>query len=298
MAFRIHTALSQKPSPCLCLPPAHPMALFSKNVKTIPSSHRLPPLPGAVGSRCTPWRGGPLPAPIPSSSLDNRSLANGRRDRHCSPASPASSRPFPHGAGCAHGPCSPPTPLPAPSAPPGPCTPRTWGMVIRGAWAHHGQEAQEEQRLGRRPGPPQAGESAHGALGSPSVLARAGPLAAVGARSTCTHSPVAQRPTPVPRTGSARKGGVGGARAGALPSALPSSPGGLSPRPPPPPLTVQGLHPLCYSQPAASARMCGGHCPAQPRPPPPCGIWQVWEGERTCSRCGAGDVRPTSWGRG
>lgn len=286
--FRYTHRTFPEASPC---PACHPHTPWPSSLKQ--GDHTLLPPPAPPPSQALrvpdspPGEEAPT-RPIPASRSHNPPLANGRRDRHRAPAAPHPRAPTsPLSARCAHGPADLP---PHPSC--APLHPHTWGTVIRGAGAHRRQDAQEEQRPGRRPGSPQAGQSAHGGLGSPWVLAALVP----GAPAHTRRGPA---PSAAWRTGSREKAEWEGP-AGACP--VPSLP--IPPAPHPLP---EGRSP----RPPARRPQCAGPPSIKPLPVParsPQASWYVLAstprdlagpgGERTGSRCGAGDARPIPWGRG
>lgn len=129
---------------------------------------------------------------------------------------------------------------------PGPCSHHTWGTAVRRAWVRGGEKAleEEEQSGRRRPGRQQAGEGAHGAGASASVLVET----ALAAR--CRGCPESLRTFaggPAPAVSAAGRT-LKKRRNGRCPAALPYSPETLSPRP--------AFHQLCSPQPAAGVPGC------------------------------------------
>lgn len=149
-------------------------------------------------------------------------------------------------------------PIPARSPPaPWPCNHHTCGEAVLQAPAHRGEEAQEEQRQGRRPRPPQTLEGAHDANRSAAVLVHPPPSVPRVAAHT--------RPQPGARcqarvwTLEKRRSGRG--RPPCPPTPRHSHRARSRPRTPPGSPSIMQRAAACRR-----ARMCGGHTRAAASP--------------------------------
>lgn len=210
-----------------------PSRPFPRNTQTLPYN----PRPRLVG-RCSFQRRSPNRTGL-SASLDNPSVANGRRRT-----------PFPT-RGSQH-----PRALSAPSLAQKPSHLRYGRPPSSGAPGRGGTGG---AAAGAAPGAPADwGGSAW------RQQVRRGPRAptAVGPRSRSAHSPAARHSLPGPGAGHSRKGGVGGAgRPALLPWDTLTAPAAH-------PELRPALHQLCSQRPAAGAPGCAVATPA-PHPPPP-----------------------------